>query len=66
MQTQSLGTYRLGSAFLSYFKSSFPAPASDLAGEQHLGAWWEGEDIDVESGLSHIIKAIASSRRLPV
>ena len=26
---------------------------------RHLGAWWEGEDIDPDSGLSHITKAIA-------
>lgn len=26
---------------------------------RHLFGWWEGEDIDVESGLSHIDKAIA-------
>ena len=27
---------------------------------RHLNKWWEGEDIDPDSGLSHIIKAIAS------
>ena len=26
----------------------------------HLGQWWEGEDIDKDSGLSHITKAIAT------
>lgn len=26
---------------------------------RHLGAWYEGQDIDPESGLSHITKAIA-------
>ena len=26
---------------------------------RHLFAWWEGEDIDPDSGLSHITKAIA-------
>lgn len=27
---------------------------------RHLGAWWEGEDIDRDSSLSHVTKAIAS------
>jgi hypothetical protein len=27
---------------------------------RHLTSWWEGEDIDPDSGLSHITKAIAS------
>ena len=27
---------------------------------RHLTAWWEGEDIDPDSGLSHITKAMCS------
>lgn len=27
--------------------------------QRHLGAWWEGENIDADSGLSHVTKAIA-------
>lgn len=30
------------------------------AGVGHLMDWWEGDDIDAESGLSHVTKAIAS------
>ncbi len=31
----------------------------DAAG-RHLAAWWEGQDIDPDSGLSHITKVISS------
>jgi Domain of unknown function (DUF5664) len=27
---------------------------------RHLMSWWEGEDIDADSGLSHVTKAICS------
>jgi len=27
---------------------------------RHLAAWWEGQDVDPDSGLSHVTKAIAS------
>lgn len=30
------------------------------AAMRHLTAWWEGEDLDPDSGLSHITKAMAS------
>lgn len=30
------------------------------AAMRHLMAWWEGQDIDPDSGLSHVSKAIAS------
>ena len=31
----------------------------DAVVSRHLGAWWEGEDTDKDSGLNHIDKAIA-------
>lgn len=27
---------------------------------RHLMAWWEGEDLDLDSGMSHVTKAITS------
>lgn len=30
------------------------------AAMNHLGDWWEGQDLDPDSGLSHVDKAIAS------
>lgn len=29
------------------------------AAMRHLNAWWEGQDIDPDSGLSHLVKAMA-------
>jgi hypothetical protein len=31
----------------------------DAVVTRHLGAWWEGQDTDPDSGLSHVTKAIA-------
>ena len=30
------------------------------AAMRHLDAWWEGEDVDPDSGLSHVTKALAT------
>lgn len=27
---------------------------------RHMTAWWEGEDVDPDSGLSHLVKAMAT------
>lgn len=32
----------------------------DAVMQRHMPLWWEGEDIDPDSGLNHIVKAIAS------
>ena len=32
----------------------------DAEAARHMALWWEGEDIDPDSGMSHITKAIAS------
>lgn len=32
----------------------------DAVMARHMPAWWEGQDLDPDSGLSHITKAIAS------
>lgn len=32
----------------------------DACCARHLPAWWEGEDVDPDSGLSHLSKAMAS------
>jgi hypothetical protein len=28
--------------------------------QRHIMSWWEGEDLDPDSGLSHVVKAIAT------
>ena len=44
----------------NYRKAGVRASVYYDATSRHLDAWWEGEDIDPDSGLSHITKAIAS------
>jgi hypothetical protein len=38
-----------GVTYSTYYSSTF----------RHLTAWFEGEDIDPDSGLSHVVKAIS-------
>ena len=44
----------------NYREVSIEATTYYDAVSRHLMAWYEGEDIDVESGLNHITKAISS------
>lgn len=43
----------------NYRKDGIRASVYYDAVGRHLSAWWEGEDIDEESGISHISKAMA-------
>lgn len=43
----------------NYRKAGVRASVYYDASLRHMTAWWEGEDIDAESGLSHITKALA-------
>jgi len=44
----------------NYRESGVRASVYYDAAMRHLMAWWEGQDIDPDSGLSHITKAMAS------
>lgn len=44
----------------NYRKSAIKASVYFDATQRHLNAWYEGEDLDPDSELSHITKAIAS------
>lgn len=44
----------------NYRESDVRASVYFDAAVRHLFAWWEGEDIDPDSGMSHVIKAMAS------
>lgn len=60
--------FELGTAMLegarkygrhNYRVASVRASVYYDAALRHLAAWWEGEDVDPDSGLSHIAKALA-------
>lgn len=44
----------------NYRKTKVKATTYYGAADRHMRAWFEGENIDPDSGLNHIIKAIAS------
>ena len=61
--------YELGLAMLegalkygrhNYRKVGIRASTYFDAADRHMKSWWEGEDIDPDSGISHVTKAIAS------
>ena len=61
--------YELGLAMLegalkygrhNYRVSGVRASVYSDATHRHINTWYEGEDLDLDSGLSHITKAIAS------
>lgn len=44
----------------NYRKTGIEASTYYDAVNRHIKAWWEGEDYDADSGMSHIIKAITT------
>jgi len=44
----------------NYRKTGIEASTYYDAVNRHIKAWWEGEDFDVDSGMNHITKAIAT------
>ncbi len=52
------GAYKYGA--YNYRKTKIDASTYYDSTQRHIMSWWEGEDIDPDSGLHHITKAIAS------
>ena len=46
--------------YYNFRKTDISATTYYDAVNRHMSAWWEGEDIDPDSGLSHVVKAAAS------